>query len=87
MTKIKLSATTLTVDGKRAGVRIDAGPWVDGVPADLIKIRCKRGCFPGNFREAFSVTNNSDSREDYFEADTIRLLPGHHLYAQAAALA
>jgi hypothetical protein len=86
MPKITLTAKNLTIDGNRAGIRIDAGPWVDGVPADLIKIRCKRGCFPGNFRAAIAVTNNSDMRTDYFEADTIRLLPGHALYDQAKAL-
>lgn len=83
----KLSAKFLTVNGERAGIRIDAGPWVDGVPVDLIKIRCKRGVFPAAIREALTVTNNSDGREDYFEADTIRLLPGHPLYSAALALA
>lgn len=87
MARITLSASNLTVNGKRAGIRIDAGPWVDGVPAALIKIRCKRGCFPAGFRAALTVTNNSDSREDYFEADTLRLMPGDALYAQAKALA
>lgn len=85
-TSIKLSKANLTVDGKRAGIRIDAGPWVAGVPADLIKVRCKRGMFPAGFRDALAVTNNSDMREDYFEADTLRLLPGDALYDQAKAL-
>ena len=83
----KLSQTTLTVDGKRAGIRIDAGPWISSVPADLIKIRSKRGAFPASFRAAFAVENNSDSREDYFEADCIRLLPGLPLYSAAKAFA
>jgi hypothetical protein len=83
----KLSQTTLSVNGKRAGIRIDAGPWVAGVPAELIKIRCKKGCFPAEFRSAFAVENNSDMREDYFEADCIRLMPGHPLYAAAKAAA
>lgn len=83
----KLSNKFLTVDGQRAGIRIDAGPWVSGTPASLIKIRCKKGFFPASFRGALAVTNNSDSREDYFEADTIRLLPGHPLYETAKALA
>lgn len=83
--RITLSAKFLTVNGKRAGIRIDAGPWIEGVPAELIKIRCKRGCFPAGFRGALAIENNSDSREDYFEADTIRLMPGHPLYAVAKA--
>lgn len=87
MTKTKLSKSLLTVDGKRAGIRICAGPWVEGVPADLIKIRCKKGVFPAEIRAALVVENNSDSRTDYFEADTIRLLPGHPLYATAKELA
>lgn len=81
----KLTSTTLTVNGKRAGIRICKGPWVDGVPADLIKIRCRKGFFPSDFREALTVENNSDMREDYFESDSIRLMPGHPLYAAAKA--
>lgn len=83
----KISKTTITVNGQRAGIRIDAGPWVSSVPAELIKIRCKRGVFPQAVHQAFTVENNSDSREDYFEADCIRLLPGHPLYDAAKALA
>jgi hypothetical protein len=83
----KLSKNLLTINGKRAGVRIDAGPWAASVPAELIKIRSKAGCFPAAFRNALQVENNSDSREDYFEADSIRLMPGHPLYETAKALA
>ena len=79
----KLTATTLTVNGKRAGVRIDVGPWVPGVPVELIKIRCKNGIFPAEIRSAFEVENRSDMREDYVEADCIRLMPGHPLYEAA----
>ena len=78
--RIKLSAKFLTVNGTRAGIQIAAGPWIAGVPAELIKVRCKRGVFPAGFREALEIENNSDSREDYFEADCIRLMPGHALY-------
>ena len=84
---MKLSAKFLTVNGQRAGIQITAGPWVAGVPAELIKIRCKKGCFPASFRAALAIENNSDGREDYFEADSIRLLPGHPLYAAAKELA
>jgi len=85
--KVKLTSTTLTVNGKRAGIRICAGPWVPGVPAELIKVRCKKGIFPADIRAAFEVENNSDTREDYFEADCIRLMPGHPLYEAAKAAA
>lgn len=85
--KITLSKSFLTVDGKRAGVRIDAGPWVAGVNPATIKVRCKRGTFPAAFRQALQVENNSDMSADYFEADCLRLLPGHPLYDQARALA
>ncbi|CCC99391.1 hypothetical protein FBZ85_11680 [Azospirillum brasilense] len=83
----KLSKTTLTVNGKRAGIRIDAGPWIAGVPAETIKLRSKKGCFPAEFRRALVIENNSDGRTDYFEADSIRLLPGHPLYDTAKSLA
>jgi len=85
--KAKLSKNILTINGQRAGIRIDAGPWVASVPAELIKIRSKKGCFPAAFRSALQIENNSDSREDYFEADCIRLMPGHPLYEQAKDLA
>jgi hypothetical protein len=83
---VKLSKTTLSVNGKRAGIRIDAGPWVDGVPADLIKLRPRRHFFPREFAAAIAIENNSDMREDYFEPDCIRLVPGHPLYATARGL-
>lgn len=84
---VKISVNFLTVDGERAGIHIATGPWVSHVPPDLIKIRCKKGLFPASFAEALAIENKSDMREDYFEADTIRLLPGHPLYQQAKALA
>lgn len=84
--RITLSKTLLTVNGKRAGIRIDAGPWVKGVPAEMIKLRPKQYVFPREFRAALAIENNSDSREDYFEPDCIRLLPGDALYATAKAL-
>ena len=79
---------TLNANGKSAGVTVSGpGGWVEGVDPALIKLRCKRGVFPAAIREALAVENNSDSREDYFEADTIRLLPGHPLYEAARAAA
>lgn len=86
MTKITLSETLLTVNGKRAGIRIDAGPWVAGVPTEMIKLRPRRWSFPREFRSALVIENNSDMREDYFEPDCIRLMPGDALYARAREL-
>lgn len=74
---------TLTVNGTRCGITIAAGPWVPGVNPDLIKLRPKKFAFPREITEALAVENNSDSMVDYFEADQIRLLPGHPLYDQA----
>lgn len=82
----KISNKFLSVNGKRVGIYIDAGPWVEGVNPELIKVRCKKGCFPSDLRAAFKIENNSDMREDYFENDSIRLLPGDFLYAEAKAL-
>jgi hypothetical protein len=84
---INLSQKFLTVNGKRASVSICADPWVDGVPRELIKLRSRKGAFPAEFREAFKVESNSDIMTDYFEADTIRLMPNHPLYAKAKSLA
>ena len=84
---IRLTKTALTANGKRVGVRYDAGPWVEGVDPATIKIRLRRGnVFPAEVRAVLAVENNSDMREDYFEADTIRLLPGHPLYDQARGM-
>ena len=80
---MKMTATTLTVNGKRAGILICAGPWIEGVPPELIKLRAKRGYFPAEIREALAVENNSDMQQDYFEGDSIRLMPGHPLYEAA----
>lgn len=82
----KATRITLSANGKRAGVFVSAGPWADGIDPALIKLRCKRGVFPAEIRDALLVENNSDSSVDYFECDTIRLLPGHTLYSAARAL-
>lgn len=77
----------LTVNGKRCGITISKGPWVQGVNSDLIKLRPKKYSFPKEITEALQVENNSDSMTDYFEKDSIRLLPGHPLYDMAKAAA
>jgi hypothetical protein len=87
MANIKINAKHITINGKRVGVTYSAGPWVHGVNPDLIKIRPRRSAFPAEMRLAFSIENNSDSREDYFERDSIRILPDHPLYAQIKAVA
>jgi len=83
----KANRITLSVNGKRCGVTIDAGPWVDGVAQDMIKIRPKQFGFSKEMAKAFTVENNSDSLTDYFENDCIRLTPGHPLYESAKSLA
>lgn len=70
----------MSVNGKRCGVYIITGPWVDGVPPELIKVQPRKSRFPAEFRAAFAIENNSDIMTDYFEADTIRLMPGHPAY-------
>jgi hypothetical protein len=78
-----ISKRFISHNGKRVGVTYTTGPWVAGVDPATIKIRPRRSSsFPASFRDAFSVENNSDAREDYFEKDCIRILPGHPLYEQ-----
>jgi hypothetical protein len=85
---IKISNKFLTVDGTRVGVTFATGPWIGGVNPDLIKIRPRKSSsFPTSFRSAFTVENNSNGGEDYFEADCIRILPGHPLYDQVKEVA
>jgi len=84
---IKITSKFIIVNGKRAGIQINAGGWVKTAPQDMIKVRCKRGVFPAEIRNALKVTNNSDMRIDYFEGDCLRLLPGDALYDQAKAAA
>lgn len=82
--KISSNGRFLTVAGTRAGISICKGPWVAGVPAELIKLRPRgRSHFPECMTEALKIENNTDMREDYFEADSIRLMPGHPLYEAA----
>lgn len=52
-------------------------------PKDTITIYA-RDCnrFSAAIREAFTVRNESDGREDYFECDTIYVTPDHPLYAK-----
>ena len=87
--QIKFNAKHITLNGKRIGVTYSAGPWVPGVDPATIKIRPRKYAFPAEMRECFAIENNSDLQVDYFEKDSIRLLPGHPLYAavKAAALA
>lgn len=79
---IKINSKFISVDGKRAGVTYAAGPWVAGVDPTTIKIRPKKYSFPPEIARAFVVENNSDSREDYFEKDCIRITSTHPLYQQ-----
>jgi hypothetical protein len=88
ITSDKNGRAFLKADGKRIGITIAAGPWVAGVPADLIKLRPRgQSHFPREIRTALAVENNSDMTIDYFEADCIRLMPGHSLYGEAKAAA
>ena len=75
----------MTVNGKRCRVFISKGPWVSGVNPDLIKVRPKSRYFPDEFESALKIENNSDMMTDYFESDSLRLLPGHPLYEMASA--
>lgn len=88
MENVSITAKAIKVGKVRAAITICAGPWVPGVRQDMIKVRARKCYFPAEIRAAFAVTNNSDSREDYFENDVIKLFPGHPLYdaAKAAAL-
>jgi hypothetical protein len=84
---IKFNSKFVTVDGKRVGVTYSVGPWVAGVNPDLIKIHPRRDVSLASLHGHFVIENNSDMREDYFEADSIRVLPGHPLYDALKAVA
>ena len=83
---VKNNRASLVVGNVRCAVEIVTGPWIAGVNPELIKLRAKKP-FPAAIREALTVENNSDMREDYFESDCIRLVPGHCLYAAVKAVA
>ena len=88
MANITISSRFVTVNGLRVGVTFTAGPWVPGIDPATIKIRPKtRSLFPQQFRDVFVIENNSDGHSDYFEADCIRVTPGHAWYAAAKAAA
>lgn len=52
-----------------------------------VRVSYCRGHFPAGVRAAFAVENNSDMTTDYFEADCVRLVPGHPHYEAVAAVA
>ncbi len=41
--------------------------------------------FSADIQAAFTVENASDSMSDYFEKDSIRVMPSHPLYSQVLA--
>ncbi len=43
--------------------------------------------FPKEVRAAFAIENDSDAMTDYFEGDSVRLLPGHPHYDAVRAVA
>lgn len=83
----KQNRINLTINGKRCGISVSNGPWIEGVDPQMIKITPKKHLFPNEFKQALSVENGSDSRTDYFEADAIRIFPGHALYEAARKVA
>lgn len=84
---IKFSEKFITANGKRVGVYYSAGPWVPGVDPALIKIRPRRGVSLAPLREFFTIENNSDMTTDYFEKDSIRVLPSNPHYEAVKAVA
>jgi|GEM_PF-1647522 len=78
---------TLTINKKRCGIRVMTGPWIEGVNPELIKIQPKKSAFPAEMVNALKVENGSDIMTDYFESDTVRLLPCHPLYNMAKTAA
>jgi hypothetical protein len=87
MPKVSINAKQITVDGIRCGVTYAAGPWIGNVDPSTIKVRPRRQVFPAEFRAVFAIENNSDMTTDYFEADCIRVVAGHPLYAQIKSAA
>ena len=87
ITTDKNGRSYLKVNATRVGITIVAGPWVAGVPSEMIKLRARKSRFPEAFREVLAVENNSDMITDYFEADCIRIMPGHPLYLAAQSQA
>lgn len=77
---IKISGTGsrifLSVNGVRVGINVRTGPWVPQVKRqDMVKLIPKKRYFPQVVKDAMNVENNSDSREDWFEPDCVRLYP------------
>lgn len=74
----------LKVGSTRVGIDISAGPWAEGVDPALLKLHPRGDAFfPSEIIRVLPIENESDPETDYFEADSIPLLPGHPLYAQA----
>jgi len=87
--QIKLTGTkriTLQVGKQRCSVRLSAGPWVNTVNPDQIKIRPVRGKFPEGFAAALKVEDPSCLLTSWYAPEQVKLLPGHELYEKAKAL-
>ena len=83
---IKINSKFITVNGKRAGIFVSKGPWNEFAKhPEQIKLRCRKGVFPAEIRNAIKITNNSDMMTDYFESDCIVLFPTDALYEMAKA--
>lgn len=72
---------------QRAFYSIMEGGSVTGrFPPGTISIHARDyGRFSKLVRECFPVENNSDGMIDYFEGDTVRVIPTHPLYPQVKA--
>lgn len=85
--RFKINSKFMTIDGKRIGIYIHAGPWVAGVDPSTIKITPRRYSFPPEVAVVFKIENNSDCQTDYFERDSIRIVAGHPLYGAVKSAA
>lgn len=69
-------------DGKLQKATYYRGPYVN-LSTETVTILAKE--YPGfsdEVRQMFTIENDSDGREDYFEHDRVRVDPSHRLYAQ-----
>ena len=72
---------------KRLDVYVSNGPWVPGIDPSMIKITPKKGLeFPKEISDNVDVTNNCDMITDYYQKDSIKLMPGHPLYELAKSV-
>ena len=74
-------------NNKRFKVRYSLGELINYPEGTITIYEKDYERFSQEIRDTFKVENNTDSQSDYFETDTIRVLPTHPRYSEILEVA